>query len=427
MCIASIIEREGYEVKILDRNVEINTIEEMKKFSPDILGISSLTGPMIIDGLGVTKKTKELFGDKVTTVWGGIHPSLLPEETLRNSYIDLVVRGEGEHTFLELLQALEKGSSLENVRGIGYKRDGGTVLTEERPFIKNLDELPTPAWHLVKAKKYLKHETPLLTSRGCPHRCAFCYNQKFNKRNWRGMSVERVLQEIKYLESLQPIKRLKFYDDNLTADKKRFFTLLEGIPKNYPLYVETRVDYIDNEFIDRIRKFSDPYLFIGVESGSPSLLKKMQKDLTIPQIKQAFKLLNQNNIPATASFMIGLPGESKEEVQMTLRLIEEINPARFTCCIYTPYPGSLFYDEIVEANLAKLPQSLEEWGQFSSLETASINVSKVESEYLEKIYKKYWHKSVGSFIKRRRFRWLYIGLRNYLDIKYLNLLRKFRP
>jgi len=427
MYMTAMVEREGFEVKILDRNIETDTIKEMKKFSPDILGVSCLTGPMILDGLIVTKKAKDLFGNAITTIWGGIHPSLLPEQTLMNRYIDIVVIGEGEHTFLELLTALKEKKKLKDVKGIGYKKNGRIILNEKRPLIKNLDELPELAWNRVKAKKYLRYETPLLTSRGCPHRCAFCYNQKFNERKWRGMSAERVLREIEYLESIHPIKRLKFYDDNLTADRKRFFAIIEGIPLDYPLFIETRVDYINNEFINKIKKFSDPYLFIGVESGSPSMLKKMQKDITIPQIKYAFNLLNKNNINTTASFMIGLPGETMEEVQMTLKLVDKINPTRYTCCIYTPYPGSLFYDEIVKENLVKLPQSLEEWGKFSSLETASINVSKVDAEYLEKIYKNFWYMSIWKFIKRRRYNWLCVGIHNYLNIKYLTLLRYFRP
>ncbi len=425
--IAPPIEKEGFEVMILDRNVETDTFEKMKKFSPDVLGVSSITGPMILDGLTMTKKAKNLFGNNIKTVWGGIHPSLLPKQTLENKYIDIVVRGEGEHTFLELLTSLKKGNPLKNVKGVGFKKNGRIILTEKRPFIENLDDLPIPAWHLINAKKYLKYETPLVTSRGCPYRCAFCYNQKYHERKWRGRSPEMVIREIEYLESIHPINRLKFYDDNLTANKKRFFAILDSLSKDYPMFIETRVNNINNEFIDKIKRFSDPYLFIGIESGSPSMLKKMQKDITVPQIKYAFNLLNENKIDTTASFMIGLPGERKEEMQMTLKLVDEINPTRFTCCIYTPYPGSLFYNKIIKENLVRIPQSLEEWGKFSSLETASINVSDIDSSYLNRIYKKYWYKSVWNFIKRKRYKWLYIGFRNSLNIRYLNFLRYLRP
>jgi len=414
MHVAGVVEND-FEVRIFDRSVESNTLKKIKRFSPDVVGVSSFTGPNILDGIHVSERVKEYFGENVITVWGGIHPSLLPEQTLENKHIDIVVRGEGEYTFGNLLHALRDNNPLEEVMGIGFKENGRIHLTEEAPLIEDLDALPFPAWDMIDPKKYSKFETPFVTSRGCPHRCAFCYNQKYNRGCWRGMSAERTLELIEYLEGFTRIRRLKFYDDNFTSDRERFYNIMDGLRRDYPMFVETRAHYVNKEFIEKLMRSSDPYVLIGVESGSPRMLERLKKDVTVSQIRDAFKLLNANGIDTTASFMIGLPGETVEDMEKTLRFVDELKPTKYTCCLYTPYPGSPLYDELVESGVFNPPSSLEEWGMYSSLERAAINVSEIESEILEKTYKKMLYKTILNYIRRGRFKDLYFGLQNYIS------------
>lgn len=153
MCLAAVLREGGHRVCIFDRNVPNGPIEEkIKNFCPDMIGISTFTGPMILDALQVAKIARSITD--VPIVWGGIHPSLLPHETIENPYVDIVVVGEGEKTILELAEAIERDKPFEDIKGLVYKENGHVRTNPPRPFIKNLDELPIPAWDLIDIKKY---------------------------------------------------------------------------------------------------------------------------------------------------------------------------------------------------------------------------------------------------------------------------------
>ena len=177
----------GHEVKIIDRNIDYSTKKFIKKFRPDVVGVSVFTGPLIKDAVSISKFVKKEFADETKVVWGGMHPSLLPEQTISNSFVDVVVIGEGEVTFAELLNSLESRKPLKDVKGICYKENGKIVKTAERKFV-DLDRMPFTNWGLVNAKKYLDLEIVMVTSRGCPYNCYFCYNQEFNRRRWRAQT-----------------------------------------------------------------------------------------------------------------------------------------------------------------------------------------------------------------------------------------------
>lgn len=405
MFVAAVVRQAGHEVKIIDRNIDYFPLYKTKRFKPDLVGISSFTGPMILDAIRVSKRIKEIFGDEFPVVWGGIHPSLLPEQTLENPYIDFIVRGEGEHTFLELVEAIEQGKELEGIKGIGYKKNGRIILNEERPFIENLDELPLLPWDIVRAEKYFAIEVVIVTSRGCPHNCAFCYNQKFNKRRWRAWSAERTLTEIAKIEEITSNRRLKFHDDNFTVNKKRFYKIMEGLSSEYTLYLEARAEHIDEEFLSRLDKFRRVWLFIGVESGSKRLLEKMNKGTTHDHIRNAYRLCRaKKNIFTTTSVILGLPTETPKELQMTLELVEELCSDWATYCLYTPYPGNRFYEEIIAGGAFRPPESLMEWANFTpdigKTDFSKITHSKVDQAFLKKLNRKSWIEVMTNMAKR---------------------------
>lgn len=423
MYVGGYAEKFGHDVKIVDRNIETNTIKVINSFRPDLLGITSLTGKMILDGINVSRYIKERY-PKTKVVWGGIHASVLPRSTLKNDFIDYVVIGEGEETFAELLDALQNNGDLKNIPQLGYKENGEIMLTIKRAQFKNMDNLPLAAWHLIEPRAYLKYETLFITSRGCPHRCAFCYTEQYNFRQWRAMSAERVGAEIKHAEKYHPIRRFRFDDDNFCVDKKRACAILDLLPKDIPLYFECRVDYINEEFCRRLSVFKDPFLFLGVESGSDDMLKKMQKDFTTAHIRNAFTLLNKYRIKTSASFIIGSPGETIEQVNETMRLIDEIKPTRPSCCIYASFPGTKFTLEVIQKGKMSSDMSLFEWGEYSDGEQAKgVQLSEVDNKTLNRLYKLFWWKFVLSFILNFRFKWVIIGVENYAKMKLRCFLR----
>jgi radical SAM superfamily enzyme YgiQ (UPF0313 family) len=285
--------------------------------------------------------------------------------------------------------------------------------------------LPLLPWHLIKPENYLAHETLLITSRGCPHRCAFCYNKNFHFHTWRGMSPDRVKAEIDHARQYHPIRRFRFDDDNFTVNKKRFYGILEFLPRDIPLYFETRVDYVDREMCARIAEFDDPFLFLGVESGDDAVLERMKKDVTVEQIRAAYRLINEYELKSSASFMIGSPGETREEIAKTRALIDEIKPTRPSCCIYVPFPGAEFTERLVAENKLVGFNSLEDWGRLTDAELAgNRQYSEMTNDELNRIYEQYWRKFVAKFIRELRLGWVVAGAVNVLKNNARGLKRK---
>ena len=224
--VSALLIKAGHSVKIFDRNLDFFVFHKLKKFRPDLIGISALTGSSLLDALKISKFAKQMFGKDFPIIWGGVHPSLLPSQTLENKYIDYVVIGEAEYSFLELVEALEKKRDLRSIKGIGFKGENNNiVITERRELIMDLDQLPKLPWHLINTKKYFRFDISIVTSRGCPYNCAFCYNLEFNEGRWRGMSVERVLSDIKDIKGIAKIKYLNFKDDILQLTERDFIRL----------------------------------------------------------------------------------------------------------------------------------------------------------------------------------------------------------
>jgi radical SAM superfamily enzyme YgiQ (UPF0313 family) len=312
---------------------------------------------------------------------------------------------------------------LNDINGIAYKAGHQIIVNERRPFIKDLDSLPLLAWHLIRPEKYLKYETLLITSRGCPHRCSFCYNRKYHFGRWRGMSARRVKAEIDHVLTFHPIRRFRFDDDNFTVNKKRFYEILDYLPKDIPLYFETRVDYVDEDFCQRVSQFKDPFIFIGVESGDDEMLRKLCKDITVSQIYSAYELINRYNLKTSASFIIGIPGETREQLGKTLALIDRIKPTRPSCCIYVPFPGALLTEELRRKNQLPRLETLEAWVEMDAEMAGGPQYSEISNQELNRIYKLYWRKLIYNFILTGRLKWIFIGFNN-LIINYLRLGRR---
>ena len=422
MSIASMVQ-DQHTVRIFDRNVIAQDIESyLNEFNPDLVGVSVLTGPVIHDAIMISRAAKAR-GIKV--VWGGVHPSVLPEQVLRDDYVDFVVIGEGEYTFKELVQYLaEENCSFSEIQGLGFKKDGKIYINERRPFIENLDDLPFPAWNLINVDLYVRYGIPMVTSRGCPHRCKFCYNQGLMQRHWRARSAESVKAELEYIHSLSSVrtKYLKFYDDNFTVNRKRLKDIFALLPKNHDLFLEARVNYIDDEFMRMISEFDGCHIFIGLESGDQEMLDKMQKDITLEMIDRAYALFKKYKISTSASMMVGMPGETYSQIFKTIKMAFRLNPTRYSFCVYSPLPGTDWYHECVQKGLFDAPQSTEEWAS-KAFTIKGNNVSNVGTWFLFLINYSFMIISMIKYLAEGRGK---IVLHKLFDLKtyYVSLLKK---
>jgi radical SAM superfamily enzyme YgiQ (UPF0313 family) len=374
MSIASVV-RDSREVVIHDRNLYQDLYGRriagvLREFKPDVVGITSLTGPAILDGVLVSRLAKE-GGAQV--VWGGTHASLMPEQTLENPHIDFVVINEGEETFRELLTAIERHCAYDRIPGLGYKDAGKIRINAERPFLPDLDLLPMPAWDLVPVERYIyrygkaRRKLVMVTSRGCLFRCSFCYVMDFHKRKYRGRSAGRILEEIAYLQKNFGIDAVRFDDDLFVINRPRLREFCDTIHRRdigITWESNCRADQVTPEFLDTVVRGKCHRLTFGLESGSERILKFLKKDLSVEQIRRAFGLIRDTHIRTAASFLVGVPTEGREDVEQSIALAKNIKAHHTHFYPYVPFPGSPLAEYCVENGLIQYPGTLEGWANF---------------------------------------------------------------
>jgi radical SAM superfamily enzyme YgiQ (UPF0313 family) len=380
--IASIPVTEGYKVTIIDQRVEPDwqdKLNEALKKDPILVGTTAMTGPQIKFAIELAKMTKE-FNKNIPVMFGGMHPTMQPYQTLGNSYVDIITIGEGELTFAELIHMIEKNSNLRNVKGIGFKENGNIVINEKRENLRNLDELSDLPYHLIDMDKYYavdfrgKQSIILTTSRGCPYRCTFCINPAVYKNTWRCYSAGRIIEKIRFIIEKYGIKDFFFQDDNFGTDPKRVKEILSGIVHEFDDVawgtLGIRADAIcrmDEEYQQLLVKSGCKNIDVGVETGSPRMLQLMKKDENVEDFINANRILAKLGIISKFTFILGYPTETEEDIQMSkdlaLRLIKENKNAYCIFFTFCPYLGTEAWKLSVQHGF-KPPQSLEEWANF---------------------------------------------------------------
>ncbi|MFA5809212.1 MAG: radical SAM protein [Thermoleophilia bacterium] len=366
--VGSALKRAGFEVELLHFTPdEINRRAwEIAGKNPLFIGISAFTCNQTKFSAQISRELKKICDSPI--VWGGVHASMVPEQTLREPYVDMVVIGEGEETAIELADAMENGKELQHVKGIGFKRDGETVFTGPRPLIKDLDDYK-PDWDLIDIRKYLvpmwnqKKVINFITSRGCPHKCGFCYSLKFSGGRWRAHSKEYVISEIQRLKDQYGVDGIRFYDDNFFANKKRAVEILEAI--DLPWEGQIRIGYVTDELAQKLRDTKCQGLCFGLESGNNRILDLMQKDQSIDDVRKGVAILAKYpEILVANCVILGSPTETKDEIRNTINFcleLQEIHPRlTFVLGTYMPYPGVDLYDLVLEAGF-KPPERTEDW------------------------------------------------------------------
>ena len=396
--LAAVLEEKGHQVKIIDCQALTINHEKLKSeissFKPSIVGITSIA-PLVRSALLSAAAAKEAVPD-VAVVLGGPHATFMDEQIIaKEKAVDIVVRGEGEQTLVELTQNLSDPRELRNVKGITYRSSMQLVRTENRPFIQDLDKLPLPAYQHFSLEKYRlfgRRMLPVITSRGCPFQCAFCVASRMFGKSYRMRSPESVVDELEWLKNIHGAEAFTFYDDTLTFDKKRLFEICEGIKKrkiNIPWDCQTRVDQVSREILAEMRGAGCQQVFFGVESGCQRVLDAVNKKTSIEQNEKAIKLAKQAGLFVTISLMIGYPGETPETLKQTVDLVQRAKPDDAYICVATPYPGTELR-VLVEKNGWKMSSDWDLYDTmtpvFENPELPSEEIKKIRREFYDSFY-----------------------------------------
>jgi len=406
MAIASAVRAAGFEdIHILDmkaeRWTEEDVLEALRELRPDVVGLSAMTyeaGCMHGVARGITR---ELPG--TTIVAGGPHPSVADEDVMADPAVDFCVRGEGEHTFIELMEGLAEGrEDWSGCAGLNWRTPDGEPRREvDRPPPDDLDELPMPAWDLIDHPKY--HDMPrggliyahkefatMFSSRACPWRCTYCHNSYGKK--FRARSAESVLAEIDYLVQNHGVKELVFMDDIFNLRPERASAIARGlIERDYGLKMTfpngLRGDILSEELVLLLKQAGMYRCMVAVESSVPRIQKVMKKNLKIDKVKRIVDFIAEQGVLVHGAFMLGFPSETEEEMKATIDWAADssFHTAAFFRVI--PFKGTQLFEEVEHAGF-DLPSN---WEAYEPYQT-DINLSKAPETTITKLRNRAYRK-----------------------------------
>jgi radical SAM superfamily enzyme YgiQ (UPF0313 family) len=346
-----VLEENQFDVSVLDLQItdlDPDQLEsELSRTNADIVGVTTST-LTYWPAVEVVKAAKKVLPDCMT-ILGGPHVTALPDQTLSESpEVDIIVRGEGERTVLELAKLAGKANAatLNEIDGITFRKGGHISHTPDRGFIENLDELPHPAYKFFPLDRYSmagKNYLPIMTSRGCPFQCTFCLASKMCGTHFRTRSPPKVLDELEWLRDTHHADIVAFYDDTFTVDKKRaneICDLMKQRKFDLPWDCRTRVDQINKEILIKLRNANCKLVHFGVESGSQIMLDAMKKRTTVEKNAWAINLAKEVGISVAISVVVGYPGETPQMLKQTFDFIKQTKPDFVYVCQAIPYPGT---------------------------------------------------------------------------------------
>ena len=376
LSVGSPVARAGYDVQIIDQRLDPHWRDRLLaalRRRPVCVGVTSTTGPQLKHALEVSRTVKD--HSDVPVVWGGIHATLLPEQTLERPEVDYVVQAEGERTFLELVAALDQGKSPYAIPGV-WKAGQGTA---PREFI-DLNEEPPLEYGLVDVARYTRtvfgvKRLSFSTSRGCVYPCGFCLSTTVHKRRWRAMNADVAVERIREFTRRFNVKGLFLTDPNFFVDLDRAREILEGVVRNKLDVVFTRLHIrfdalkrLSRQDLDLIVRAGGKCLSMGVESGSPRIRRLMHKEIDECELLEWNRRLRQWPLTPLYFFMMGFPTETVQDLRQTvdlfIRLVDENPRASKSLNVYVPYPGTELYTVAVQEGF-RPPASMEGWFDFS--------------------------------------------------------------
>ncbi|TRZ95488.1 radical SAM protein [bacterium] len=412
---------------------------------PDILGINCTFTQYAKGAHDLARIAKEISPD-IFVVFGGSHASAFYQQVLSDLNVDLVVKGEGEQTFLEIIDHWEKKESLKGIAGTVTRCDRGIKINPPRPFIKDLDQLPFPARDLVDMSKYCDNDYAvqksmryprfsMVTSRGCPFRCVFCSIHSVWCHSYRSRSPKSVVDEVELLYRAYGAREIMFYDDNITLDKERMGAICDEL-------IARKIDIkwspaggvaiwtMDKETLLKMKRSGCYKITFGLESGSRATLRFIHKEfLDFAQAKELIRYCNKIGLWTISSFIIGFPYETREDVEKTLAfaLDSDLDMASFYAA--TPYPGTELYDICKQDGLLpelSLDSSLEWIGEIGEATCDMHYLKKEEINFLfQNLKKRFTKKRIVNFLNPLR---LLRKLKGLDEIKYfLKMVKNYLP
>lgn len=399
MILATILDRAGFQVKVIDSTyldigdatkAILSEIDENLAF----VGFSVMTIQLPWSYF-VSRAIKAKFPD-AAVAWGGVHPTLFPEQTVEDPAVDIAVVNDAAATIVKLGETISRGDDLSCVPGIFYKTGRRIKANEENKCKDDFSNTPFIDFSLLDHERYSRRNSvaiedfysgqykdtrayPIVTALGCPYQCTFCINVIVRKKCCFREAGE-IVERIKFLKSNYGADFIQPLDENFFVDRKRTFEFLDLLEKenlNIKWRPQTRADYFSDNYVDfetvkRLSRSGMVVAAMGVESASQSMLDKLKKNLKVEQIIKAAEMLSRANIIPKMNFMVGLPGETERDIENTYRLALKIrNMVKISCVSVTPfrpYPGSPLYKEIVDNYGYSPPRSLKEWAKLSERE-----------------------------------------------------------
>jgi anaerobic magnesium-protoporphyrin IX monomethyl ester cyclase len=375
LSLASPLLNSGFQVSLIDGAITPDFEQSIAREVSDALcfGVSLLTGPMIRIAMKVCRRIKDAHPD-LPIIFGGWHPSLVPEQTLQAPFIDAIARGQGELTLVELAQRLAERRPLQGIRGVSHKLEGRVVHEPDRP-VENVNNLPSPAYHLVDYDAYArvrgKREMGYATSVGCPYSCNYCTDQVFYRRRFNAYKAPRVISEVLDLVGRHRLDEVAFLDSNFPVDVKRALEIARGFLEHKVKFrwtVQASTDLLcrmSDEEVLLLGESGLSHMGFGTESASQEVLALMnKKHQRINDMFETARKTEAAGIRVTFNIILGYPGETGKDRLETFRIMSDIarkySNVSFSPNIFTPYPGIPVWPQLKQMGVRE-PQSLEEW------------------------------------------------------------------
>lgn len=430
--VARVLLDKGHKVSVLDINAHRYKFEELpeklKKYDFDVAGITGLiTQYKYIKRL--TLLLKKMYPDKKIIIGGNI-ASTVPKLLLEKSLADIMVLGEGEVTAVELIDALEKNKDISKVDGLAFRKKGKICFTKPREVIKDIDAIPFPAWDSFPLKIYFKYSVTgysheknmcILTSRGCPFHCIFCYDTFGKKTRFR--SPENVLAEMRELKKRFGITKLDTYDETFTVHRQRAMDICSKMIQerlNLKWDCCGRVNCIDEELLRILKKAGVTHILYGIESGSQKILDEMKKGVTVEQAKKAIRMTRKVGLEFIPTLMIGFPSESRQTIEESVKFFREMGI--FSEAFYpTPHPGAPLYDYALQKGLIKdedkYIESLTHFGRLTVNLTSMPDekLIRLKNSAVRRIFISYMIKNLYRVPYQIIYRIRIMGLRGFLS------------
>ncbi len=421
MYIATVLKQNGFDVRIIDSvpmGIDYHQLkQQISDYQPFIVGIATFTMSMV-DVLLTAKLVKEV-DNKINVVLGGHHVLLYPQESIKYDNVDFILKGEADYTFLELVKKLQNNADFDellSIDGIGFFRNDKVYLNPKTAMIQNLDELPIIDRSLLPMDLYKsivgrnKMVATVMSSRGCPYKCTFCYTPS---KIYRSRSTENMIEEIKYLIDLG-YKEIFFFDDLFALKPQKVIDFARALRReniNIDWSFRGRINTVTKEMIDEVAKSGIHRIQFGIESGVDKTLRRIKKGITTERVREVIKWCREAKITTIGNFMIGLPDETEADIEQTLKFSRQIGLNYAQYSILVPYPFTAIYVEGLQRGIIKN----DFWLEFAK-DPFGVKPNFKVQYWTENVTEEFLFKTIKKSFKRFYFR----------PVTILNKLREIR-